>query len=45
MSTIVDALFVLQYMFVEGPMIPQPYPDCGVDLTVVELRGSRYSLC
>jgi hypothetical protein len=42
---VADAVFVLQYLFLEGPMIPRPYPACGRDPTVDELDCAEYRPC
>jgi hypothetical protein len=39
---IADAIFALQYLFVEGPVIPMPYPICGSDPTVDDLGCASY---
>jgi hypothetical protein len=29
--TITDAIFILDYLFYDGPRIPEPFPDLGID--------------
>jgi hypothetical protein len=40
-----EATFVLQYLFVEGPMIPQPYPGRGIDPTEDEVGCESFPPC
>ena len=41
---IVDATFILHYLN-GGPVIPQPFPDCGTDPTDDTLTCNQYDYC
>ena len=40
-----DSLYLLQELFANGPGIPPPSPDCGVDQTSDGLDCVEYSPC
>ncbi len=44
-ADISDGIFILQNLFGNGPEIPPPYPECGIDSTLDELRCEDYPGC
>jgi hypothetical protein len=43
MVDIGDAIFILQFLFGNGPAIPLPFPDPGVDATADALTCDEYA--
>jgi len=44
-SDIVDASFLLSYLFANGPNHEPPFPSCGIDSTSDELLCESYDHC
>ena len=43
--SIADAVKVLYYYFGETALLPEPFEECGIDVTVDQIDCESYSFC